>query len=151
MTWRSHFNTIPPTGTVVMIGDQSFEFFRSEPYRKVDGSTVNLTVWRSRCTECQASFFTKTGPSSLGPSRRCKAHRRGGKAVSTSEPSIAEVTIREQAEITAALAACDFDASPEAIADVTAALTAQRRDELAHYQPTDRPWCRQNERTTDVE
>jgi len=78
MTWLS---AIPDPGSVVTLGGQAFEFIRSEPYRKVDGSTVDLTVWRSRCAECQASFFTKTGPTSLGPSRRCKAHRRGGKPV----------------------------------------------------------------------
>lgn len=83
MTWRALLSTMPPAGSVVDLGGQTFTFLRTEPYRRIDGRETSLLVWTSHCAECGKQFWTRTSANSLGPSRRCRTHRRGGKPVAS--------------------------------------------------------------------
>jgi hypothetical protein len=67
-------------GEVRSYRGQSYRCEAVEHYRRRDGATIELAVWRSHCTTCRASFTLKTPALSkkFVPSRRCPIHRRPG-------------------------------------------------------------------------
>jgi hypothetical protein len=93
MTWRTLLTTLPTPGTMVDVDGQRFECLRHDVLRKAGGSTVPVAVWRSACVECGATYFTRTGISSNGPTRRCRKHRRGGAHVARGPSRPLNVTV----------------------------------------------------------
>jgi len=83
MTWRTLLVTLPEPGTVVDVDGQLFSCIKIDELRKAGGAKVPVAVWRSKCAECGAEFFTRTATSSNGPSRRCRRHRHGGAHVAS--------------------------------------------------------------------
>jgi len=59
---------------------QKYDFVRSEPYTRLDGSETTLLVWQSDCPVCGALFEirTPTNARKFQPNRRCSKHKRPG-------------------------------------------------------------------------
>jgi hypothetical protein len=62
---------------------QSYYLMRSEPYTRLDGGKITLSVWKSDCPVCCAPFEFRTPAkkSKFQPNRRCSKHKRPGSRV----------------------------------------------------------------------
>jgi hypothetical protein len=66
---------------------QSYEFARTEPHTRRDGTETTLMVWRSHCAQCGEPFevLTPAGSGKFSPNRRCQKHKRPGVRVRTAD------------------------------------------------------------------
>lgn len=76
------FPSPPEIGTRFALGGQEYIFSGHEPYQRSDGTDSSLLIWDTFCADCSEPFAIRTPLGfTTGQARRCKEHRRPGKAV----------------------------------------------------------------------
>ena len=78
---RIAFRQAPAVGTVLMRDGQRYVVIDIRPYRRKDGTSTTLIVWRSHCSNCGQPFELTTPLATKWPNRRCPAHHAPGQAV----------------------------------------------------------------------
>lgn len=65
----------PSIGLTLKIDGQEYSYTGRQDYQKIDGSTVSLLAWNTRCRTCDAPFKTLSSEAVTYMTRRCEMCR----------------------------------------------------------------------------